>query len=583
MEQPPGLKVEHKLLKTLFPKKWPSLKQMKYLPNFLSAREKRIIKILSLIIIVAAVALIIRLSQTNLKTVPAQGGHYIEGVIGLPQYLNPILAKNNDVDLDLTRLIFSGLLKYNKNLELTSDLAKNYEIGPEKLNYKIELKENVLWHDGVKLTADDIIFTIGLIKNSQLKNPWSSYFQDVMVKKINEKTVEFILNQPNPDFLKYLTIGILPQHIWQEIPIQQFYLTEYNFKPIGSGLFKFKNLTRDKKGLVKSYTLIRNENFYGKKPYLDSITFKFFSNYEELLPFVQKREINGISYLPKYLREKFILTGFLKNYSLELPHYIAIFFNIKNNEFLNSKTVRKVLAYAVDKEKIINEVLFGEGQIINGPILPHSFGYNSKIKKYEYDPAKAIKILENSGWQKNSNGYWQKDNKILEISLTTAQQPDLEKVGELIQKSWQEIGIKTKLITIPLDVMQKEIIMPRNYQALLYGIVQSFDSEPYPLWHSSQIKHPGLNLSGFANQRVDALLEKAQTYPFDEVRKKKYFEFQDIISEEVPAIFLYSTNYTYLVDKKVKGISVEKINLPSDRLNGIEEWHIKTKQVKIKN
>lgn len=577
----PDLKIDHKLLKTLLPKKWPSFKQMKYLPNFLSAREKKIIKILSLIIVISAATLIIRLSQTNLKTIPATGGHYIEGVIGLPQYLNPILAKNNDVDLDLTRLIFSGLFKYNKNLELIPDLAKSYEVGPEKLNYKIELKENILWHDGIKLTVDDIIFTFELIKNPQLKNPWFNYFQNTTVKKINEKTIEFILSKPNPEFLKYLTIGILPKHIWQEIPIQQFYLTEYNFKPIGSGLFKFKNLTRDKRGLIKSYTLTRNENFYGKKPYLDEITFRFYSNYEELLPSAQKREINGISYLPKYFQEKFLSFGFLKVYSLELPHFTAIFFNAKNNEFLNSKTIRKVLAYATNKEKIIHEVLFDEGKIINGPILPQAFGYNPEIKKYEYDPDKAIKILENSGWQKNSNGYWQKDNKILEISLTTAQQPNLEKVGELIQKSWQEIGIKTKLITIPLDIMQKEVIIPRNYQALLYGIVQSFDSEPYPLWHSSQIQHPGLNLSGFANQRVDELLEKAQTYPFDEARRKKYFEFQNIISEEVPAIFLYSANYPYLVDKKIKGISVEKINLPADRLNGIEEWYIKTKKIKI--
>lgn len=578
----PDLKIEHKLLKNLFPRKWPNWQQIKYLSNFLSAKEKRIIKILGALAIIAALILIIRFFQGNPQFVPAPGGNYIEGVVGSPQYLNPVLAKTNDLDFDLTKLIFSGLFKYNKNLEIVPDLAKNFTISPDKLNYRIELKDNVFWHDGLKLTADDVLYSLEIIQNPQLKNPWSDYLPSSKIKKIDEKTLEFVLDKPIPDFLKYLTIGILPQHVWQNIPLQQFSLTEYNLKPVGSGPFKFKNLSRDKDGAIKSYYLARNDNFYDQKPFLDSITFKFFPDYDKLLSAIQKREVNGVNYLPKYLQENFALTGFLKKYSLELPHYTAIFFNAKNNEFLSSKTIRKVLAYALPKERIIEEVLGGDGQMIDGPILPHSFGYNPEIKKYEYNPAKAAKILENSGWQKNSDGFWQKDNKILEITLTTGQEPDLEKIGEIIQKSWQEIQIKTKLITVPIDSIQKEVVSSRNYQAFIYGIIESFDSDYYSLWHSSQIKPPGLNLSGFANQRVDELLEKARINPFDEVRKKKYFEFQYIISEEMPAIFLYSANYTYLVDKKIKGLTIEKINIPSDRLNGIEEWYIKTKRVTTK-
>jgi peptide/nickel transport system substrate-binding protein len=577
----PDLKVEHKLLKNLFPRKWPGFQRLKYLPRFLSIQEKRIIKSATIVAIIAIIFLSIRLSQTSLSA-PDYGGYYVEGVVGFPQYLNPILARNNDIDSDLTKLIFSGLFKYDQNLEIVPDLAKNFEISDDQLHYKIEIKDNALWHDNQKLTADDVIFTVKTIKNPQLKNPWADYFQNVNVVKINEKAVEFVLAQPNPIFLKHLTVSIMPQHLWQEVPIQQFHLSDYNVKPIGSGPFKFKSLRRDKNGLIQSYALERNENFYNRKAYLARITFKFYSKFKEPIVDIQKREINGISYVPNYLQEKFFSNGILKKYSLELPHYTAIFFNEKNNKFLESKTLRKALAYAIPKEKIINDVLARDGDVLNGPILPGAFGYNPNLKTYNFEPDKAVKILENSGWHKGDDGFWQKDGKILEISLTTAQQPDLEKIGEIVQKSWQEIGVKTKLISVPAESIKKDIIATRNYQALIYGIIESFDSDPYPLWHSSQVKYPGLNLSGFSNKRVDELLEKAQSVPFDDVRKKKYIEFQDIISEEVPVIFLYRAAYTYFVDKKIKGIEVHRINLPSDRLNGIEDWYIRMKKVKIK-
>ena len=132
-------------------------------------------------------------------------------------------------------------------------------------------------------------------------------------------------------------------------------------------------------------------------------------------------------------------------------------------------------------------------------------------------------------------------------------------------------------------MMQSEIISPHNYQAFLFGIVQSFDADPYSLWHSSQTKNPGLNLSLYANKRVDDLLTKAQTTPFEDVRKKKYVEFQQIVNDELPAIFLYTDSYVYLVDKNIKGINVEKINAPSDRLNGINNWYLYTKSVAKKS
>jgi peptide/nickel transport system substrate-binding protein len=568
-------KIEQKLIKKLFPKKWSNLKRINYLFKLLSQKEKKILSILSLITIFLILLLIFKISISQKIPFFKNKGYLIEGIIGQPQYVNPIFAKLNDVDLDLSRLIFSGLFKYDKDLLIVPDLAKSYEISPDRLTYKIKLKDNLYWHDDQKLTIDDVIFTFQSIQNPEFKNPFAEFFKDIKIVKKDDKNLEFILNKPNPYFLQLLTVGILPKHIWKNIPLKQFLLSDYNLKPIGSGPFKFKNLTRDEKGLVKSFVLERNKKYHGKIPELEKIIFRFYLDLDELIKAVQKREINSVYYGPKYLEKEFGLPSFLKKYSFKLPYYTALFFNLRNqNSFVSSLTIRKALAYSVPKEKILKEVFLNEGEIINSPILPTDFGYNPNLKIYEYNPEKAIKILENNGWQKNSLNYWEKENKILEISITTVDQPDLYKVGSLIQKAWQEIGIKTKLITLPAETLQKEIIPSRNFEVLLYGFVQTHDSDPYLLWHSSQIKPPGLNLTGFSNKRVDELLEKAYSVPFDEAKKRKYFEFQEIVNEELPAIFLYTTPYNYFVDKKIKGIEIKKINLPSDRFIGIENWHI---------
>ncbi len=573
------LKNEHKLLKTIFPAKWPKVSQFKYIPHLLSRREKRLIVIFGLIALIALLALMLRLPRAALKTVPAYGGQYIEGVVGSPEYLNPILAKNNDVDLDLVRLIFSGLMKYDEKLGLVPDLAKSVKVDNNNLDYKVEIKDKIFWHDGQPLTTDDIVFTFEIIKNPQLKNPWSEYVKDIKLVRVDSKNIEFVLQKPLPNFLKILTVGIIPKHIWQNIPVKQFSLTDYNLKPIGSGSWQFKKLARNTNGAIKYYVLERNEKFYDQKPFLSRLTFKFYNNFDDLIKAAQNREISGVGYAPKNIEDQLILTGLFKKHSLQLPHLTAIFFNAKNDSLLNSKPVRKALAYAISRDQILNEGLFGDGQIIQGPILPLASYYNPSLINYDYEPDKATKLLANSGWQQGSDGLWHQGNKTLEISLTTVQQPDLEKVGQLIQKSWQAIGVKTKLITVPNDLMQKEIITPRNYEALLFGVIQGFDIDPYLLWHSSQNKSPGLNLTSLVNPRVNELLEKAQNIPFDDVKKKKYLEFQQIINDELPAIFLYSDSYTYLVDKNIKGLSIEKINTPPDRFNGINNWYIRSKSV----
>lgn len=574
---------------------FPRLKQLKYLPHFISQPEKTALQIFTGLIIVSLLFLIIRFYQTRVLTVPSPGGEYIEATVGNPQFINPILGVTSDTDKDLTYLIYSGLLKYNKKQELVPDLSSNFTVSPDQKNYTFYLKKNVLWHDGQPLTAADIVFTIKTIQNPDFKSPLYVSFKGIAIEKIDVSTVKFILTEPFAPFLSILTVGIMPEHLWSNVAPEQFQLTAYNLKPIGTGPYKFKSLSKDRFGLIKTYSLVSNSNYYLPQANIANLDFKFFSSFDEAISGLTNKTADGLSYLPKNLNKELKNLPRLRLKPLRLPQYSAVFFNQNNNQFLKNKTIRQALTYAINKEKILSNALAESGEIIHGPILPGFIGYNPNIRQYQYDPKKSQQLLKDVGFvsitadeykrikdnqdqSATQNTYLQKGAEILEIDLVAVDQSENQKTAEIIRDSWQELGVKVNLkIITPAAV--KETIKSRNYQALLYGIITGFDPDPYPFWHSSQNQDPGLNLAVFSNPEVDRVLEDARKTSDEKTRQDKYTHFQNILIEELPAIFLYSPTYTYVLPEKNKGFEITRLAQPSDRFIGIEDWYIKTKRV----
>ncbi|MEK7167160.1 MAG: ABC transporter substrate-binding protein [Patescibacteria group bacterium] len=592
------------LIKNLQSRQLPNFKQLKYLSRFLNKKEKWIIKGLSVLIIFCLLFLFGKLYFSQTIEIPNDGGEYIEGLAGAPQYVNPILAPMNDVDLDISQLIFSGLLKYNEKQELIPDLAEKYEISKDQKTYTFFLRKNILWHDKKKFNADDVLFTIHSIQNPEFKSPLLKNFEGVKIEKVNDYTVKFILKKPFTPFLSSLFVGIIPAHLWNDIVANQANLAIYNLKPIGTGPFQFYSLTKDQRGLIQSYTLKKNPFYYDKKSHLNKIIFKFYPDFKKAISDLKIKKIDGLNYLPKdFLSKELNKTISQKDFifhSLYLPQYMAIFFNQQKNPLLKEKYIREALALSLDRQKIIDEALDQGGEIINTPIFKNQIGYNSQIQKYGFDLEKAKQILDKAGWkleeEKNkqeninkkieikkadeniTNFFLYKKNKALKIILTTVNQSENIKVTQIIQKSWQNIGIKVDLQIIDPSNIQKEIIESRNYEALFYGNNVGFDSDPYPFWHSSQINYPGLNLSLYSNKEADKLLEEARKNNDLEQRKLKYLKFQNILIEDSPIIFLYNPTHAFIVNQKIKGIDIQRIINPSDRFIGIENWYLKTKR-----
>jgi len=332
-------KIYENLKRRLLPNGFPSFSKWRQIIHVLTKREKIVLAIFLILFLGSSLFLCLNFYFKNTEIKSVAGGNYKEGIVGYPRFINPIYGENSDVDRDLVQLIFSGLMKYNQKGEIVPDIAREYKILDDGKVFELYLKENVFWQDGEKLTADDVIFTIKTIQNPDYKSSLRVNWLGVEIEKISAKIVRFKLKNPYPAFLENLTLKILPKHIWQDIPAQNFPLSIYNLRPIGSGPYQLKNLNQDKSGYIKSLTLTANPKYFGGKPKIEEISFYFFGNEEELIKSAERKEIQGFSIFDPKKYQLFKNTEF-KEYHFSLPRYFAIFFNPEKSEILAEKTIR---------------------------------------------------------------------------------------------------------------------------------------------------------------------------------------------------------------------------------------------------
>lgn len=558
-------------------RRFPSFRQLKYLPRVLSTFEKISISFAVLIILGSLGFLGYHNIYLNLEIVPANGGTLTEGVVGAPQHINPIFAQTNDIDLDISRLVFSGLFGYNESLELTPALASDYSISEDYKTYTISLRQDISWHDGEPFTAEDVVYTIQTIQDENVGSPLYRTFQGVTVSQSDEYTVSFTLAEPYAAFLHVLTVGIIPQHIWIGVPPVNARLSELNTKPIGTGPFKFKSLVKDSRGVIKSYTLEKNKEYFGNVPYLDEIQFKFYGDTITALNALLNKNVQSLGFLPRSELEQVEGKRRFTIHEMPLAQLNAIFLNDKINPVLESKEVRKALAMSVDTSYIIDSVLNGHAQRAEGPILAGFLGYADDIAIPEYQPQEAADLLLEQGWELDGE-HLTKDDEILAVTITTIDQPEYVSVAEAITQYWENIGVKTNIELVAPEQIQQQKIIPREYGALLFGVVIGYDPDPYPFWHSSQREHPGVNLTSYGNRNTDQILEEARQTTDTQLRADKYRSFQGILAEAVPAVFLYSPTYLYPVPVELQGVGVEQMATTADRFIGVEKWYLETKR-----
>jgi len=587
--------------------------------------------------------------------VPVAGGRFTEAVVGSPQFINPIFSSTNDVDSDIARLVFSGLMRYDEKHRLVPDLAVKYDVSDDKKTYIFELRHDIFWHDGEAFTARDVLFTFETMQNSLVNSPLQISFQGIEVSASDDYTVRFVLPEAFAPFLSSLVVGIIPEHLWFQVPPEQMRLNSLNIQPIGTGPFKFKKLAKNEMGYIYNYELESFNRYYRQVPFLKEFVFQFFSEYEGgngAIDAFREKKVTSLNFVPNALRDR-VERKYTQLHVMELPQYTALFFNKDHQVFLQDVDLREALSYATDKQRILTEVLKNEGYVINSPILPGFLGYDAELGKIDYSFEKANELLDKN-WQRvgaedyrsarkeqllkkwdeeqakilaeqtdtassidivveetESTGelnneettstlrqlaekeidelldaelqaaqlFYREDKagNVLELTITTVESEEYKKTAELIAGLWQNIGVKTNLEFIETRDFSRKVLKDRGYDILLYGEILGDDPDPFPYWHSSQIDYPGLNLGRYVNRNVDALIEKARESTDEAEVVESYKKFQEIIIDEVPAIFLYVPTYTYATTDQVSGIDVVRISHPSDRFADVSTWFMKTK------
>ncbi len=552
----------------------------RYIARTLSLKEKIAIFFLLLISSVALAFWLGKIYLSITKSVPTYGGNYIEGIVGQPMYINPLLSQTNETDDGLVRLIYNGLLRYDKAGNLVNDLTERYGVSEDGKEYTFYLRKDVKWHDGENFDANDVLFTINTLNDPLFKSPLRQNWKGVKTEKVDDYTVKFLLEKPYFGFLENLTLGILPEHIWGNMTPEKFPLAKYNLEPVGTGPYKYLTFHKDSEGNILDYELESFEDYFGGKPYISKVTFSFYINKQAEIDAYNRKEISGIGNLSA---EDSDLSKFRKNtriYEMSIPWSFTVFFNRTKSVALANKEVREALALATNKQQIVDDVLHGKAIVMNSPFFPGTDEYAEDISRSAFDPDKAKKLLDEKGWKTGEDGIREKDGDKLQFKILTINTPDLIKTAELLKNQWREIGAEVEVEALTFADIQQNHIRPREYDALLVGQDASFNVDPYSFWHSSQKRDPGLNWSLFDNEEADKMIEEAREEKDRVKRVEKYHKFQEIIANEVPAIFLFSPKYLYLVDGNIKGIDIERINSPQWRFADINKWFIKTKRVK---
>lgn len=509
--------------------------------------------------------------------VPAHGGRYVEAVVGSPWRVNPLYIAFNDADKDLASLVFSGLTRVGPDGRPLPDLAEVWEVSADARIYTFYLRKDVTWHDGVPFTADDVIFTWEALRDPEFKGEPSlgQFWQQVECTKLDDSTVRCELPQPFSPFPAYAAIGILPHHRLEDLSAEGLFVSPFNERPIGTGPFVLKDLD-DQRAVLRS-----NPYYYLGRPFIDEIELRFFPDRSQAIAALHQGRAQGLLLGPDASAEDLAQLqemDELNQFAIRRNSYAILFLNTRV-ETLRDKWVRQAILYALDRESLVADIMEGRAEPADSPIVPGTWAYSADARQYSYDPQRARSLLEEHGWELNSRGVLQKDG--LELRLTILADTDANRVaiGQRIAEYLRAIGVDASVESQGGTVLVRDYILPRRFEAVVYGWDQGPDPDPYPAWHSSQVREQGLNLSGYSHPRLDRVLSEARQTSDIERRMVLYREFQQVFAEQVPGIPLFYPVYNYFVDETVQGISLGVLFDPSSRFANVDEWYIKTKRL----
>jgi peptide/nickel transport system substrate-binding protein len=532
-------------------------------------------------------ALLLRATVTGPPaSAPAPGGTFVEGVVGTPRQINPLLA-GTQAERDLAALIFAGLTRLGADGKPAPDLAATWQISPDERRYTFFLRQDARWSDGEPVTADDVLFTVSLLQNPTFPGDPAlvGLWRALTVTKLDRFSVRFDLTQPYSPFLQYTTLGLLPAHLLRHLDPARVAEAAYNAAPVGAGRWcmapclKAARLTPGAAAAPTSEAgrgLVLEPNPHaGPPPLLRRLWFRFYPTPGALLTAFDQGEVDGLGSVEPAAVAGLRARPDLRLYEAELPATEWILLNLRLPLFDRRET-RQALVRGLDRAALVRHALHGQAQPADSPLLPSSWAHRPVLDRYAPDPAAAAQLLDAAGWRLDASGGRSRNGVPLRFTLLyAADNPALATLAEAIQAAWRPLGVQAQPRAVPRDRLLPDHLALRAFEAVLIGWRGvANDPDVYQLWHSTQATG-GTNFSGFRNDRVDRALEQARQSLKQRERAERYAEFQEVFADEVPGLPLYYPRFTYAVSARVGGVTLPPALFdPSSRFHAMAGWYI---------
>jgi peptide/nickel transport system substrate-binding protein len=511
---------------------------------------------------------------------PVQGGVYTEALIGTPQRFNPLLDYYNAVDRDVDALVYSGLVYFDSRGVPHPELAESWGISQDGKTYNFALRPGITWHDGEPFTADDVLFTIEMMREGDGLVPTdiTEFWQEVEVKVFSDLSLQFVLPEPFAPFLDYLTFGVLPQHILGDRSYAEMVDDDYNLNPIGTGPYRFERVVVEN-GQISGVLLSVNTAFYREPAYIEQIIFNYYPDAPAALEAYRQGVVQGIGLISLDILGEALAEPNLAMYAMRKPELSMVIFNLNNPEveFFQEADVRRALLMGLNRQWMINTILQGQGIIADGPILPDTWAYYPKTERVEFDRDAAIKLFREAEYvvAGEENPVRTKEDVALRFELLY---PDTEmhtRLAEAIQTNWAELDVDVTITPVPYEELVNVYLQDRLFQAVLIdlNLTRTPDPDPYPFWDQAMATG-GQNYSQWDNRIASEYIEQARVVADLGERERLYRNFQVIFGEELPALPLYYPVYNYGVDYDVQGVSVGPLYDSSDRFDTVTEWFL---------
>ncbi len=539
-----------------------------------------------LLIIIASVGLFLQtgwLDAYYRKISYVPGGVYREGMLGEVTNINPIFA-SDEPDRAVSRLVFSGLLNFDNEGRLVNDLAQSVTADDKGTTYTAVLKPGVTWHDGRPLTAEDVAYTIRMIQHPDTRSPLNLSWQGVVVSIVDARTVKFELSSALTTFPQSLVVGIIPKHVLEGQAPERLRSQPFNAaKAVGSGPFKIDSITLRDPSEVTNRRIVLNNNpaYYNGAPKLDQFVIDTYNNFDDILADYRAGRLTGMVVTSaEQLQE---IKGNKQISEREkvstVPLFTGLYVFLKTTDPLFSDVkVRQALVLGTNPATITAK--FGEPVIsVDSPLLKGQVGYDKNITQGHFNQARANQLLDEAGWKRNPDGIRAKDNRQLDINLTTQNNNDYPAIADDIKNQWAQLGVKVTIRSEASDTIQQNIIAPHAYQALLYGISIGPDPDVYPYWHSKEASVNRFNLAEYKSASADAALEAGRTRAIPAIRAVKYRPLLEAWRTDAPAIGLYQPLFIYVQAPNSFGFRTGRYVEAADRFSNVNEWMVRQKMI----